>query len=823
PLALVNHFLPEAYNLHLTLVATKPNFTGKLVAHFARNSLYVYDEPEPVVLQLHAHNLVITSAVAACDGLTDRAQVTYDKAAQIATLTLPSVFSALPAFNMTLDYIGKTNQIGTYQDPTHGVFKTNYLDSKTGRASNAIIATHTQPVFARTIFPCIDEVNYKQPITLTVTTDARFQVISNTGVRDTVVAADGLTKTVSFKRTPPIATTVFGLVAGDLEYSILPKLFTSVDARPSTLPVRVYTLVGELAAATYALSVAAAVLPKLVEMFQQPYPLDKLDFVALPFLSDGAMENWGCVTVQAQHLLTHDATHKAIRDIVAHELVHQWMGNMVSFDSWGDLWLNEAFATWLGTQVLGTDDTYNWLLRMHEMEALMDHDARPDARSIHQSRCVHSVHTTHDALDPHAYQRGIYALRMLANLMQRGVSDDCSVMMRGVSKFLAANRFKSVKLTDLWTALHPMCGDDVLALMHTATRVPGLPVVHVAVQEDKVVAEQHRFLGDYSAEELDLEDVPYYLPLNVRLHDGSVVNWALSDRKTVLDVRAEDIATFNTNRTGYYRVRYTRALCGPVTQAIACGMLSIADLIALASDCSTYIGWRFQTADDLWMFMSVVNAMAAPDHVLCWSALNIALSSVQELHKSLRQFGGSEVLAAFNRWVADFTDKMHAKINWNTAYDLSDSREVYTDELEARSALMLMGMKSEKYQAVAQGLYKNLVHGPDRSVPRQLLAATIGVTCHTASTTEYNHIVAMIKSAVDVAPHTNASVHEVQTAVLSCMGYAARDELVTATLDFVAAHIDATLIELALVGLQSGGSKAWHRVWDWFVSHYDEW
>lgn len=270
-LAVSNRFVPALYELKLDINHTKPNFQGQLDILLKENDVYNVERLQTSTkfsLSLHASKLVITKAVL---NTTSEVKLTvkYDRINSQVTLSSSEDVEIVDVANLkvSITYMGQINSIKTYQDKTHGLFKTNYLDSVSGKSNNYILSTHFQPHSAKLVFPLIEELHVKTPIKLTITTLSKFKVISVGKLLLNQPLEMSENSTFSFETSPPIAPSVFGFVIGDFEY---------LEDKYGDLPLRVYTSIGESRYAIRALKLMKKLLPILESLLDVKYPLEKL-------------------------------------------------------------------------------------------------------------------------------------------------------------------------------------------------------------------------------------------------------------------------------------------------------------------------------------------------------------------------------------------------------------------------------------------------------------------------------------------------------------------------------------------------------------------
>lgn len=593
-LQLSNPIVPTDYEIRLEVDPVKVNFKATESITFRKTGNKPVSRLES--LRLHCKDLVILSASFA-NG--KRVSIEYDKAEELATFKLdePLDISGSEPICMILQYIGKIKSIRTRQDETTGVFKTNFMNQAAGSSDNFIIATHCQPSFARSVFPCVDEPSVKTTFQLTVKTLKRFKVVSNMQQSVSIPEKDGSHKTVTFNKTPLMATSVFGFVVGDLEQS---SSFVSLPRSSRQMPIGIYSAMNVNEAA-YCLDIVQKYLPLLENYFNTDYPLDKLDFVLLPFLTDMAMENFGMISVQMDHLLlpasllADSNTRKQVEQLVVHELVHQWMGNYISFESWEFLWFNEAFATWCACSLLEANGDFPdyWISDDHlsnEVEKSMCLDADVGTQSItaiSKKAVCNGPSQTHDLFDPHSYMKGITILRSL----QLCVGEE--LFKSALGQLFQDQKFheKSVKPSDIFVRLGTILKSENIAHFFTSLcQTPGLPVVSVQVtrKDDEVKTEltQHRLLTTLNT---DLEDIPYHIPLFIQLPTGELdkKHVLMTDRTTTLDY---SIVVCNHQAQGFYRVSYESVECiDEIIKQLSAGKLSVIDLAKIFRDLAFFI------------------------------------------------------------------------------------------------------------------------------------------------------------------------------------------------------------------------------------------
>jgi puromycin-sensitive aminopeptidase len=443
-------------------------------------------------------------------------------------------------------------------------------------AGSGLAATQFEAADARRVFPSFDEPGFKATWRLAVEAPAGAVVLSNGAPEREEALGDGR-KRVWFTETPPLPTYLVALVAGPIES------FPAVNVRG--VPVRTWASPEKLPLTAFGQDVAVEVLPRLEDYFGVPYAFGKVDQVGLPEFEAGAMENAGLVTYREVALLLDPQTaslaqKKRVAEVVTHELAHQWFGNWVTMTWWDDLWLNEAFATWMSYKIV---DAWNpawrvWLEFDQGKAAAMHLDA---LRSTHPIRAeIRDVNAAGEAFDLITYEKGGAVLRMIEGYL--GVER----FRDGIRLYMRRHAKGSAVADDLWSALAEASGEPVLELANAWIGKPGFPLVRIRREGRKLTLEQRRFFSETGVAEGD--DTLWPVPLVVRHGEGERVveeRILLRERRAELELSGEVEPAFlcaNAGATGFYRVAYDAGGLEALGRSLA--RLAPAERIQLISD-----------------------------------------------------------------------------------------------------------------------------------------------------------------------------------------------------------------------------------------------
>lgn len=444
--------VPSAYDIDLVTDMKKLTLSG-------RETIAVDVTSTTDSLTLNQAGLKISSAT--IDGAP--ATVTTDETAQTLTLRAAAPLST-GTHRIEITYTGPILQT------PNGIYYDDYR-APSG-AKKRMLVTQFEVADARRMFPCWDEPAFKATFRLTVTLPKDWVPLGNMPVESTTPASS-TTQRVTFAVTPRMSSYLVALVAGEL---------TATHDQAGPTRISTWAPPGDEKATEYATHAATEILPYYNEYFGTAYPLPKLDLIAIPGNYEaGAMENWGAITFIDEALLydpahSSPATKELVYLVVAHEMAHQWSGDLVTMAWWDNIWLNEGFATWMETKAL---DHFNptwqvWPREHSGRETAMAQDALSTTHPIQQP--IRDVSEAGRAFDRISYQKGEQVIRMVETWLGPDTFRD------GMRAYMKAHAYSNATSADLWNALSAVSHQDVGAVARTFTEQPGIPLVHVTRQ-----------------------------------------------------------------------------------------------------------------------------------------------------------------------------------------------------------------------------------------------------------------------------------------------------------------------------------------------------
>jgi puromycin-sensitive aminopeptidase len=626
---------PRRYDAALEVDLDGKRFSGRI-----RVDLAIAEPADELVL--HAAELTIPRATLHQAGAVRPArELRLVAASETVVLRFDGPLSAGPA-TLELEFAGEMSP----------GLRGMYL------AGPGLAATQFEAADARRVFPCLDEPGFKAVWQLTVDAPREAVVLSNGApVREEVL---GRVRRVVFAETPPLPSYLVALVVGRVDG------LASLTVRG--VPVRTFASPEKVALTGFGQDVAVEVLPRLEDYFAVPYAFGKLDQVGLPEFEAGAMENAGLVTYREVALLLDPATaslaqKKRVAEVITHELAHQWFGNWVTMTWWDDLWLNEAFATWMAFKIV---DQWNpgwrvWLEFDQGKAAAMHLDA---LRATHPIRAeIHSVAEAGEAFDLITYEKGGAVLRMIEGYLGEERFRD------GIRLYMLRHGRGNAVADDLWGALAEASSEPVVELANAWIRQPGFPVVSFAREGRVLRLEQRRFWSDRTQAAGD--EALWPVPIVIRTGRGArstEQRVLLRGRRTEVALAGEgepDFVCANAGASGFYRVAYDAAGLAALMGHL--GVLAPAERIQLLSD-----EWALVRAGDreIGPFLDLCAAFAGEDDHAVLDELVARLASVE--HR-LVEDGDRPALQAF---VARLFAPQLDAVGWDAAEGEPDARRL---------------------------------------------------------------------------------------------------------------------------------------------------
>ena len=475
---------------------------------------------------------------------------------------------------------------GILNDKLHGFYRSRYAGPEGDQ--RYLAATQFEATDARRAFPCWDESDHKAVFQVTLAIPSGLKAISNTPVAAESQPQPGITE-VRFAETPVMSTYLLAFVVGDLA-----SIESQYQGAGETTKVAVWTTPGKEEQGRFALDTSVKLLRFFNDYFGISYPLEKLDHVALPDFAAGAMENWGAITYRETALLVDEAnssagTRQRVAEVVAHEMAHMWFGDLVTMQWWDDLWLNESFASWMGTKAV------DWLFPDWEMwtqfvnmdtNRALALDGLKNSHPIEQQ--VKDPAEVSQLFDAISYSKGASIIRMLEQFL------GADTFQRGLQGYISAHQYGNARTQDLWSALESASGQPVTSIMDTWTKQMGYPVLQVEASgptgRRELVLSQERFVYDRLLETRGPEPEVWRVPVQVTQGRGEPATLLMDGRQVRVPLDGPTGAgvyewfKVNPRQTGYFRVNYQPEDWDRLIPAIRSQELPAADRLGIQND-----------------------------------------------------------------------------------------------------------------------------------------------------------------------------------------------------------------------------------------------
>jgi len=631
---------------------------------------------------------------------------------ELLTLRLPSEL-ATGEHTLTLRFAGKINQQG------QGLFYMHYQEQG-GGARKIMLGTQFEATDARRFFPCWDEPVFRARFQLTAVLPENWLGVSNMPI-ESEKKIDGA-KEVRFAATPPMSSYLNVFVAGELDF---------IESRIGPTQLRVIATKGKAEMGRCALEASVQILQYYNDYFGVAYPLPKLDQIALPGGFGGAMENWGGITYYESKLLfdpksSSAETKQDIYEVLAHEMAHQWFGDLVTMAWWDNLWLNEGFASWMGSKCTAhfNPQWEVWLRREFPRdpsrragiakEAAMEGDARSTTHPIQQP--VTTEAEANSAFDDITYKKGQSFLRMLESFLGQ------DVFREGIRRYVAAHMYSNTTTTDLWSALADASGKPVGQIAAGWTEQPGFPVVRVKRRKSgEISLTQERFSINFK----NAQALQWKIPLTYAVAGESPATLLMTNRsESIHNVPSGRQLKVNVNGAGNYRVEYDEASWNLLLRGLP--QLNVQDRVNLLSD-----AWALVQANraPIALFFELVEKLPASTQLAEREQIIHVVDFINRL------LTGSSEQEKFQRYARSLLRPSFDAVGWEAKPD----EQPGTANLRASLITALGNLNDLKIVANCRERFEAFLANPE-SLPPDLRLAVFSVAGRYADEATWNEI-----------------------------------------------------------------------------------
>jgi aminopeptidase N len=775
--------VPENYKLTVTPAFDKNNFAGD-------EAIQVRVLKPTSQIVLHSADIEIGKAAIVAGGKSQTPAITFDKEKETATF---AVGKELQPGVVTLEI----KYVGILNDQMRGF----YLGKDAQGRKYAV--TQLEATDARRAFPCFDEPAYKATFDITVIADEGLTAISNTKTISDE-PGPGEKHTVRFATSQKMSSYLLAIAVGNFEY---------IEGEAEGIPIRVYSTPGKKQLGAFALQVTENALAYYNRYFGIKYPYGKLDLIALPDFSAGAMENIGFITsreadLQLDEQHTTLAQKKNVAIVVIHEIAHQWFGDLVTMSWWDDVWLNEGFATWMEGKPLDAWKP-DWNVGLDEVSrgdilttlGALNVDSLASTRAIHQP--VETPGQIQELFDGIAYGKAAAVLRMIEAYI--GPEN----FRAGVNEYLKRHAYGNATADDFWVTLAQVSKKPVDQIMATFVKQPGVPMVSLKAQctgnSTTLSMRQERYF--YDRAKLDApNDQLWQIP--VCLKTGPAVASGDSAQRCELLTKREESFTLpgcsawvlgNAGGTGYYRTGYepdaVHALAGDAESA-----LTPQERILLLIDTWASVRVGRQPVGD---YLTLAEGVQTESST---AVLSLVLAEVGGIGRYLVN---DDDRAAYQLWIRNTLSPVAKRIGWEPKPGESEDQKYLRSRL--LGALGGSGHDPEAI-AVAQKLTQQALQDFN-SVPGELVAAAFGIAASNGGPDLYDKMLAATK---------NPKSPEQYYLYLYTLSNFTQPPLVQRTLALAISPEVRSQDSLGVIGSVMAHTEGEKLAWNFVRSHWDE-
>jgi len=640
---------------------------------------------------------------------------------------------------LSLSFTGKLN------NNLVGFYTSNY-PGKDG-AIKKLASTHLEPAHAREVFPCIDEPEAKATFDVSVTADKRFDVTSNTPEKGNEILSDGR-KCVTFETTPKMSTYLLYLGIGEFEYledknendkkkDVKNNKDKGDKNNSNEIAIRIITVKGKSEYGKFAIMAAKKFLEFYEDYFGIRYPLKKLDLIAVPDFEAGAMENWGAITFREDALLYYPGTSSVadkewIAQVIAHELVHQWFGNLVTMRWWNDLWLNESFADYMAFKAVDKHypelEPWSSFLAKNANSAF----ALDSLQSSHPIDIdVAKPHEVKEVFDAISYSKGGMVLRMLEKYIGE------KAFQQGLSEYLKKFSYSNAEGKDLWDILEKVSGKKVGELMQSWLTQTGHPLVDVSINGNKLKVKQRKFLflNKKNHKDKKAEQILWDIPISVCDDKKNLLAELLTTSSTEYNLQVNLLndsvyLRINPDRAAFCRVRYSKEMLDKIRNSIEQGNFQATDIWAIHND---LVALTFSGDVKLKEYLDFVKALKNEKSYL------VLIDVLGNLSRLTLLCSDEKFAQEIENETREFCEPIFERVGWDARKE-----EKETDKTLRSAVIGLLGrLGDKKILARSNELFKELQNPQKETkpIPADLKSTVYMLTAFQGDSGTYKQIV----------------------------------------------------------------------------------
>jgi len=699
---------------------------------------------------------------------------------------------------------------GILNDKMRGFYRSQY---KIEEKVYHMATTQFEATDARRAFPCFDEPAQKAVFHVSLIIPKGKTAISNT-LPVSVLEHEAGYDVVKFSPTPKMSTYLLAFIIGDFE-------FVSSKTKNGT-QVRVFTTPGKSHQAKFALSCAVKTLEFYEKYFDIKYPLPILDMIAIPDFASGAMENWGAITYRESALLVDEANSSLsnkqwVALVVAHELAHQWFGNLVTMEWWTHLWLNEGFASYI--EYLAVDKLFpKWDIwtqfSTNDLGVALRLDALRHTHPIEVT--VNHPSEIGEIFDEVSYSKGASVIRMLASYL--GEKD----FRDGLRYYLKKHSYKNTETLHLWQAFEKVSKKPVSKMMHNWTSRPGYPVVKAEIKNNELVLSQSRFFSSPISKKKTKDNTVWQIPVLVQNTNKTQEHFLNRLSQAVEPRRSKNSAEFyatvqkvapsnnwikiNIGEAGFFRTAYSREMLEKLITPVEAKKLSARDRLGIVRDLFALAEAGVVPTTDALEFLQ---AYKNEDNYTVWMEIAMGLSRIEQI--LAKNKSATENL---KKLTIDLFSPTMKRLGWSV-----QTNETHADTfLRSLVISRLARSDDKKIHDFAKSVWNTMKKG--EQIHPDIRNALYTTVAFSGEMKEYEDLVARYKAE---------TLHEEKNRIGGALGDFRDPKILSLACEFAMSEnvrIQDTIGILSSVGINPLGRDIWwnfiKKNWKTLVSRYGE-
>lgn len=694
-------------------------------------------------------------------------KTTYDPKSETVTFIFPEIIP-MGKYDLTLVFEGILN------DKMRGFYKSSYL---VDGVETHMATTQFEATDARRAFPCFDEPAHKSIFHVSLIIPKDKTAISNT-LPVSVMEHTPELNIVKFSPTPVMSTYLLAFIVGDFEY---------LEAKSKNgVNIKVYTTKGKKHQGEFALSCAVKTLEFYEEYFDIKYPLNTLDMIAIPDFGSGAMENWGAITYRESALLVDPTnssiTHKQwVALVIAHEIAHQWFGNLVTMDWWTHLWLNEGFASYI--EYLAVDKMFPaWDIWTQFSTADLGVALRLDAlKHTHPIEIeVHHPDEIGEIFDEVSYSKGASIIRMLADYLGE------ENFKNGLRHYLKKHSYKNTETNHLWESLEKVSKKPVGKIMQNWTGRGGYPVINTKIKGDKIVISQDRFFSSPVSKANNKEKTLWQIPIEMEINKKR--SKILLDKKSIEIPKPDTYIKLNIGESGFFRTTYDDSLLEKLTEVVHHKQISPRDRLGIIRDLFASAEAGIISTDKALEFLY---AYRDEDNYTVWLEIAGGLARIEQL------MAKSKSEENLDKFIVKLFSPLLKKLTWEKQIE-----ETHTDTMLRSLAISRLGRSADKEVVKKAKYLVNSIQKGEQIDP-DIRGSLYAVVANNGGIIEYNKFIKQYK---------NETLHEEKNRIGYALGDFKDREILSLSANFALSKDvrtqDSTSI-LSSVGASPYGRDVW--------------